>query len=90
VDYGVLIRTDDAYDGDDAPLARRLHHGERQIIETVDGLLIQVFHLHSPKARSLWGLRARLAAKLLALNLGIKLNVFFGRKPLALATLFPF
>lgn len=88
-DYGVLIRTDDTYEGDAAPLAKRLHHGHRQIIETVNGLLIGVFNLHFPKARSLWGLRARLAAKLLALNLGLRLNSLFGRKPLALATLFP-
>ena len=86
-DYGVVVRTDDTYTGPDAPLARRLHHGERQIIETVNSLLVQVFHLHFPNARSWWGLRARLAAKLLALNLGLYLNALFGRRPLALATL---
>jgi hypothetical protein len=86
-DYGVLVRTDDTYDGDEAPLARRLHHRNRQIIETVNGLLEHVFHLHFPNARSCWGLRARLAAKLLALNLGLWLNRLFDRKPLAFATL---
>jgi hypothetical protein len=86
-DYGVLVRTDDAYTGDDAPAARTLHHGQRQIIETVNGHLVQDLHLHFPRARSPWGLRTRLAAKLLAFNLGLLLNSRFGRKPLALATL---
>jgi hypothetical protein len=86
-DYGVLVRTDDTYAGDDAPLADRLHHAQRQIIETVNGHLEHVFHLHFPNARSLWGLRARLAAKLLALNLGLWLNIHLGRPPLALPTL---
>lgn len=87
--YGARIRTDDAYGGLDAPLARRLHHRHRQIIETINGHLAQVFHLHFPNARSLWGLRVRLAAKLLALNLGLALNRLFGRNPLAFATLWP-
>ena len=86
-DYGALIRTDDAYTGDEAPAARRLHHSQRQVIETVNGHLEQVFHLHFPNARSFWGLRARLAAKLLAFNLGLWLNAHLGRKPFALPTL---
>jgi hypothetical protein len=87
MDYGLLIRTDDAYDGDDAPAARRHHHSRRQIIETVNGHLERVFHLHFPNARSFRGLRARLAAKLLAFNLGLRLNTLLGRLPLALPTL---
>lgn len=86
-DYGVLIRTDDTYEGDDAPLTRRRHHRDRQIIETVNGHLEQTFHLHFPQARSFWGLRARLAAKLLAFILGLWLNTHLGRPPLALPTL---
>ena len=86
-DYGVTILTTDTYQGDQAPQARRQHHGRRQIIETVNGLLEQVFHLHVPNARSFWGLRTRLAAKLLALNLGLWLNRLFDRKTFALATL---
>jgi hypothetical protein len=88
-DYGAMLRTDDSYTGDAAPTDRRLHHRDRQIIETVNGLLVQVFHLHFPNARSFWGLRARLAAKLLALNLALCLNSRFARQPLAMATLFP-
>lgn len=86
-DYGAMIRTDDTYDGDEAPTDRRLHHRDRQIIETVNGHLVQTFHLHFPNARSFWGLRSRLAAKLLALNLGLWLNSYLGRPPLALPTL---
>jgi len=86
-DHGLLIRTDDAYEGDDAPDARRFHHGQRQIIETVNGHLVTSFHLHFPNARSFWGLRSRLAAKLLAFNLGLWLNSYLGRPPLALPTL---
>jgi hypothetical protein len=87
VDYGVLVRTDDTYEGDDAPAARRRHHAARQIVETVNHHLEQTFHLQFPNARSLWGLRARLAAKLLAFNLGLWLNTSLGRHPLALPTL---
>jgi hypothetical protein len=86
-DYGATVLTADRYRGDEAPRARRRHHARRQIIETVNGLLARVFHLHFPNARSFWGLRSRLAAKLLALNLGLWLNARFNRRPLALATL---
>jgi hypothetical protein len=86
-DYGVAIRTDDHYQGTAAPTDRRLHHRDRQIIETVNGHLVHTFHLHFPNARSFWGLRARLAAKLLAFNLGLWLNTSLGRPPLALPTL---
>ena len=70
-----------------AAAARALHHSQRQIIETVNAHLIGDFHLHFPGARSLWGLRARLAAKLLAFNLSLWLNRLFDRQPLAIATL---
>lgn len=82
-DYGILVHTDDL----DAGADRQVHHSLRQIIETINSQLVRTFHLHFPNAHSLWGLRARLAAKLLALNLGICLNTRLGRPPLALATL---
>ncbi len=88
-DYGEVLLTTDTYQGDQAPAARRQHHGRRQIIETVNGILEQTFHLHFPNAHSFWGLRARLAAKLLAFNLGIRLNALFGRDLLAFAALDP-
>ena len=86
-DYGALVLTHDTYRGDQAPAARRQHSGRRQIIETVNGCLERTFHLHFPCAHSFWGLRARVAAKLLAFNLGLWLNKSLGRPPLALDTL---
>ena len=65
-----------------------MHRSRLQVVETVNGLLEQVFHLHYPKARSRWGLLARVSAKVAALNLGIWLNRRFGRPDLAHATLF--
>lgn len=59
------------------------------MIETVNEHLEHVFGLPFPGARSRWGLRARIAAKLLAFNLGLWLNRLFGRPPFAFATLFP-
>lgn len=88
-DYGAVVLTTDTYQGDQAPGARRQHHGRRQILETVNGILEQTFHLHFPNAHSLWGLRARLAAKLLAFNLGIRLNALFGRELLAFSAFAP-
>lgn len=88
-DYGATILTTNTYQGDQAPAARRQHHGRRQIIETVNGILAQTFHLHFPNAHSLWGLRARLAAKLLAFNLAVRLNALWGRTLLAFADVAP-
>lgn len=88
-DYDATVLVAEADGGHEAAEARREHHRRRQVIETINGILEQTLHLHSPGARSFWGLRARLAAKLLALNLGIWLNTLLGRQPLALDTLFP-
>jgi hypothetical protein len=46
-------------------------------------------YLAYPKAKTMWGLVCRVAAKCAACNLGIRLNREFGRPDLALATLFP-
>ena len=88
-DYRAVVLTAAAYRGDEAARARRQHRGWRHAIETVNGWLERAFHLHYPGARSWWGLRTRLAAKLLALNLGLWLNAALGRDPLALESLFP-
>lgn len=88
-DYGATVLTADTYHGDQVAAARRQHHAWRQIIETVNNSLEHTLHLLFPAAHSWWGLRARLAAKFLAHNLGIWLNRLFGRHDLALATLFP-
>lgn len=70
-----------------APL-RRAHHGWRQVIETVNGLLSDVLHLPFPQAKTMWGMVTRVAAKCAAFNLGIWCNRRFGRPDLAIASLF--
>lgn len=68
---------------------RRAHHGRRQIVETVNGLLADVLHLAFPKAKTIWGVLTRVAAKCAACNVGLWGNRVFGRTFLALDTLFP-
>lgn len=88
-DYGADVRTHATYQPEDvADGARRLHAAERQVVETVNGQLADTFHLQYPGAKTRWGLLARIAAKLAALNVGLWLNRYFGRRPFALATLF--
>ena len=87
-DYAAAVLTARSYRGANSRRLRREHHRWRQIVETVNGRLEDTFHLHFPRARSMWGLLSRVAAKLTALNLGIWLNRHFGRPGLALATLF--
>ena len=77
------------YRGPQAPAAKRQHARWRQIVETINGHLTRPFGLHFPGARSKPGLLTRIAAKLLALNVGSWLNQLFGRPALALTTLFP-
>jgi hypothetical protein len=60
----------------------------RQVIETVNQHLSADFNLKRVGARGMEGLLARIAAKLLALNIGIWLNKLFARPTLALASLF--
>ena len=87
--YGAEVLTKDRYRGPEAAAARRQHAARRQVVETINGHLEGVFGLAFPGARTTWGLLTRVAAKLLALNLGIWLNRFFGRPDFAFATLFP-
>lgn len=76
--------------GPDLPAqTRRAHHGWRQMVETVNGILADVLHLRFPLAKTMWGVVTRVAAKCAALNLGIRVNRLLGREDLALATLFP-
>ena len=82
--YGAAVLAPLNYRGESARVWRRRHRSRLQVVETVNGLLEQVFHLHYPKARSRWGLLARVSA----LNLGIRLNRRFGRPDLAHTTLF--
>lgn len=87
-DYGATLLTPKHYRGDQAQALRRQHSGWRQVVETINEHLEHVFGLSFPKARSKWGLLTRIAAKLVALNLGIWLNRHFGRPDFAFATLF--
>lgn len=71
----------------DAGSAARAHHRRRQIVETVNATLTDVFHLAYPQAKTMWGVVCRLATKCLALNLGVWVNRRLGRPDLALRTL---
>jgi hypothetical protein len=87
-DYGACVLTPDDAPGRTGRVRRWQQARWRQIVETVNGQLTEVLGLSFPGARSPWGLLARVAAKVTALNLGIWLNRLFGRPDLALATLF--
>lgn len=68
---------------------RRAQHHCRQVIETINGVLHDTFHLRFPRARTMWGVVCRIAAKCTAVNLGIWANRFLGRPDFAMATVFP-
>ncbi len=50
-------------------------------METAFGQLVGTFGLKFPRARTLWGLHTRMAAKVAAYNLSLYLNHLFGRPP---------
>ena len=52
---------------------------QRQIVETVFGILCDTFRLKFPRARTIEGLEARIACKIAALNAGILINRMYGR-----------
>jgi len=82
-DYGAAVLTPSAFTqgfpADQQRAADRYIHGLRQVIETVNGVLTAVFGLKFPRARTFWGLRARLGAKVAALDLAVGLNHLFAR-----------
>jgi hypothetical protein len=88
-DYGATVLTPRDLSPDRHAPVRRQFAGWRQVIETVNDLLTETFHLAFPRARSPRGLLTRVAAKLAALNLGLLLNRHFARPPFALASLLP-
>jgi hypothetical protein len=69
-----------------AALTRAINHF-RQAIETLNGQLVEQFHVACTKAKSVTGLCARLQAKLTAHTLGVYLNCLLGRPLLALKDL---
>ncbi|HRF96630.1 MAG TPA: hypothetical protein PLZ51_15590, partial [Aggregatilineales bacterium] len=58
-----------------------------QMIDTVFGILHQVFDIKHMNAHSYWGLLTQLACKIAGLNIGIFLNRLMGRKDLSHQTL---
>jgi hypothetical protein len=66
---------------------RRWHNTHRQIVETVNDLLTDTFHLAFPKGKTMWGMVTRIVAKCTAVNLSIWCNRHLGRPDLAADTL---
>ena len=87
--YGAPLLAPQNYRRPQAVAAKRQHARWRQIVETLNGHLTRPVGFHFPGARSKPGLLPRIAAKLLALHVGIWLTQLFGRPALALTTLFP-
>jgi hypothetical protein len=63
----------------EAQAGRHLLSSLRQVVETVNSYLDAVLGLKYPKARSLWGLLARLGAKIAAFNLALHFNLSTNR-----------
>jgi hypothetical protein len=87
VDYGASVLTKDDYkDVQDGEKKREMTawlSGLRQKVETVFSVLCEVFGLKYPKARTLWGLKTRLSAKVAAFNIAVLVNYMFNRPPLS-------
>jgi hypothetical protein len=66
------------------PGIRASYAAARQVVETVHSILLGTFGLAFPRARTAWGLRARLAAKIAAFNLAVLLNYQAGRPPFSI------
>jgi hypothetical protein len=85
--YGVQMVTRAAYTEWPSPVRARaqrwLSHW-RQVVETVFDCLSETFGAKFPRARSLWGLWTRLAAKVTAHNLAVYINHLFARPTFAL------
>jgi hypothetical protein len=85
-DYKCMVLTPDSYGNMDK--MGHIHSSSRQIIEDVNEHLSDDLGLNHVGARTDKGLLARIAAKLVAFNLGARLNVLYGRNTFALSTLF--
>ena len=91
-DYQTLVLNPDSYgyEKEEAAELRHVHACYRQVIENVNEHLSDDLGLNRVVARGKGGLLARIAAKLLAFNLGVWLNKLFDRPTFAIATLFSF
>ncbi len=87
-EYNTVVVTPDTYIGDDASKLRHMHSSSRQVIENINEHLTDDLGLNRIGARCAKGLLARVAAKLVAFNIGVWLNQLFGKPPFALTTLF--
>lgn len=67
---------------------RRWLRAKRDLVETVFAMLADQFKLETTRALSLAGLKARMAAKLLAFNMSLYLNHLLGRDLLAVKSLY--
>ena len=66
--YGAKALTPKNYVGSDSAAAKRQHSSRKQVVETINSHLENVFGLHFPLARTKWGLLSRVAAKVAALG----------------------
>ena len=66
---------------------RRFHRGKRAMVETAFSMLADQFTMESTRARSLLGVKTRMAAKLLAYNLSFMVNRVLGRPARAMKSL---
>lgn len=85
--YGVPVLTKDAYDNLPPTERKKARHwlsGLRQPVETTFQWLTNDLGLKFPRARSWWGLLARLGAKISAFNLALMFNYLTGRLPYSL------
>jgi hypothetical protein len=86
-DYGATVLHKGHYqplaDGATRGRTTRWLCGLRQTVETVFGGLSDQFGLKYPRARTYWGLLARLGAKVVAFNLSVYINHLFDRPPFA-------
>jgi len=89
-EYKTMVVTPDSYIGENDLKLRHMHSSSRQVIEDVNEHLSDDLGLNRLGARSVKGLLARIAAKLVAFNSGIWLNHYLGRPTFALTTLFNF
>lgn len=67
---------------------RRWLRSKRDLVETVFAMLADQFRMETTRALSLLGLKARMAAKLLAFNLSLFINHQLGRDLLAVKSLY--
>jgi hypothetical protein len=75
--------TTDAADWHASRLLRRWLRQARQVAERAFGMVIALFGLSFPRAKTYQGVRTRVAAKLAAYNLQLLLNHLFHRPPFA-------